>query len=139
MDNEARNASGRDISTGIGPDIPTDSLRIQTFQPSQYIGSNVHPKTVGKVKAKSFETEYIEVIWENESLLQITPQRPFRVMLQFGKMQVPVYIQENGRGAFFRASNLEPGLYSINGASFRVTIRDDKPETKKRNGKSERK
>ena len=50
----------------------------------------------------------------------------------FGKVQVPVYIQENGKGAFFRASNLQPGTYSIMGASFKVEIKDEKPQSKKR-------
>ena len=74
----------------------------------------------------------------DESKLEITPQRPFRVMLQFGELQVPVYIQENGKGAFFRASNLKPGMYTVRGASFRVELRDDKPETKKRKRRSKK-
>ena len=50
-------------------------------------------------------------------------------MVTIGKIQVPVYIQENGRGAFFRASNLEPGIYHINGAPFRVTIKEGETGT----------
>ena len=64
MDNEARNTSGRDLATGIAPDIPQSALQIVKFRPNYYVGSNVRQKTVGKVKSKQFETEYIEVVWK---------------------------------------------------------------------------
>ena len=64
MDNEARNTSGRDMTTGIAPVIPTAALNITRFKPDYYMGSNVRKKTVGKVKSKIFETEYIEVVWK---------------------------------------------------------------------------
>jgi len=64
MDNEARNTSGRDLATGIAPDIPQSALQIVKFRPNYYVGTNVRQKTVGKVKSKQFETEYIEVVWK---------------------------------------------------------------------------
>ena len=68
-------------------------------------------------------TEYVEITWDNEVQF---PEMPEIWGLSFGQTLVAIHALEHGRGAFFNATQIPAGKYTIHNVQFEV---QQKPES----------
>jgi hypothetical protein len=109
------------------------ALPIQKFIPSAFDHASSN-------RSKFIEVHYSPDVSEQmKQLMMVLGQHGkhiFRFYITFGEVPIPINIQVGGKGAFFDASKVKAGEYTVNGVSMKIIAAP--PKVKRKRGRKKK-